>query len=118
MVSFDFQNYLLKIHPNHRYDIQTLAGGLVNFTVRARRQAAAKDTASQADDLPPSIILKQAPPYIAVLGDKAPFTQQRQVGVFSSLRGGREFLTLMPKCSWLRPLSSDSSTKEGRWHIS
>ena len=75
---FDFCSYLLKLDPSQSYSVKQLTGGLVNVTVRA-----VKCAGSSADDgrFPDhkSIVLKYAPPFVAAVGETAPFSQHRQV---------------------------------------
>ncbi|GAB1311521.1 hypothetical protein MFIFM68171_01731 [Madurella fahalii] len=78
-MEFDFQAYLSSLYPSTAYHITFLTGGLVNFTVRARRaDAGSFPSPPSPNSLPPSLILKHAPPYIATLGASAPFSQARQ----------------------------------------
>jgi len=78
--SFDFKEYLASTYPGEEFEICVLAGGLVNFTVRARRISDARRTGSHATLRDKSsFILKHAPGYIATIGESAPFTQFRQV---------------------------------------
>jgi hypothetical protein len=76
-MAFNFEAFLSKIDPYQKYEYRSLAGGLVNLTVRATK-------------LPPlvggsifpkhdTLILKYAPPFVATLGEAAPFSQDRQV---------------------------------------
>lgn len=70
MASFDFQSHLAALDPASIFtDVRTLSGSLVNLTVRAR-----KDSASQPGRFPSSIVLKYAPPFVAVVGPEAPFS--------------------------------------------
>lgn len=73
---FDFEPFLSKIDPSQKYEFQILTGGLVNLTVRAT-----KVTASGGGHFPKhgTLILKYAPPFVAALGESAPFSQDRQV---------------------------------------
>ncbi|KAK4234202.1 kinase-like domain-containing protein [Achaetomium macrosporum] len=88
-MTFDFESYLSTLYPSTTYHVTPLSGGLVNFTVRARRvdgdDASVPDSASttshpkESAPVPPqTLILKHAPPYIATLGAVAPFSQARQ----------------------------------------
>ena len=82
MADFDFPVYLQRVYPRHRYHVQRLAGGLVNYTVRARREDANEGLEpSEDDEAPSAMVLKQAPPFVAALGADAPFSQQRQVSI-------------------------------------
>ncbi|SPO04880.1 uncharacterized protein DNG_07565 [Cephalotrichum gorgonifer] len=71
-MSFDFTAYLKTLYPDAEYTVTPLDGGLVNTTVRAKRTTDAK-----AGE-PRSLILKHAPPYVAVAGPDLPFSQERQ----------------------------------------
>ena len=84
MADFDFAVYLQRVYPHHRYHVQPLAGGLVNYTVRARREAANEglEPSEDHDEAPSVMVLKQAPPFVAALGAEAPFSQQRQVSIY------------------------------------
>lgn len=75
-MSFDFKQYLASLYPDETpsWDIEVLAGGLVNLTVRAQRTVDLTKNGSAG------LILKYAPPYVAALGADAPFSQERQVG--------------------------------------
>jgi hypothetical protein len=85
----DFNLALQKIDPETNWDIHPLTGGLVNFTIRATlKQRQGHDSKqssisakSKAFDLSPyeSLIVKYAAPYIASIGNSAPFSQFRQV---------------------------------------
>ncbi|KAK9247939.1 kinase-like domain-containing protein [Lipomyces tetrasporus] len=78
---FDFDAYLAQIDPFHIWSVQRISGGLVNFTVRAYKvSSSAQDTIQKGlfDDYE-TLILKFAPPYIAALGESAPFSQVRQI---------------------------------------
>ena len=82
MGDFDFATYLERVYPHHRYHVQRLAGGLVNYTVRARRDDANEGPKPSEDgETPSAMVLKQAPPFVAALGAAAPFSQQRQVSI-------------------------------------
>lgn len=74
---FDFASYLLKLDPSQSYTVKQLTGGVVNVTVRAIK------THANAGRFPDhrTIILKYAPPYIAGIGENAPFSQIRQVSI-------------------------------------
>ncbi|PVF98173.1 hypothetical protein CPB86DRAFT_705481 [Serendipita vermifera] len=89
----DFNLTLQQIDPGTDWDIHQLTGGLVNFTIRATSRSAEPKHAQDRDlrersvtvktkvfDLSPyeSLIVKYAAPYIASIGDSAPFSQFRQ----------------------------------------
>lgn len=75
-MSFDFKAFLSKIDPSQDYEFQSVTGGLVNLTGRARKiLPSGGGTFPQHDTL----ILKYAPPFVAALGEEAPFSQARQV---------------------------------------
>lgn len=81
-MGFDFTSYLSSLYPGEEYQIQVLLGGLVNHTVRARRTDTADTPAkSGSADGPETAILKYAPPYVASIGEDAPFSQDRQVRI-------------------------------------
>lgn len=73
--SFDFKLYLKEIDPTEEYDITTLTGGLINLTVRATKTAAGSGVFPDHR----SIVLKHAPPFVASIGESAPFSPFRQV---------------------------------------
>jgi 5-methylthioribose kinase len=77
-MTFNFSAYLSKIDPTQTYAIKQLTDGVVNFTVRATKKAS---TASSQGLFPlhASLVLKQAPPYVAGVGESAPMSQFRQV---------------------------------------
>ncbi|KXX78558.1 hypothetical protein MMYC01_204521 [Madurella mycetomatis] len=77
-MEFNFQAYLSLLYPSTTYHISPLTGGLVNFTVRARRANAGSSSPSLPNSPQTSLILKYAPPYIAAVGASAPFPQARQ----------------------------------------
>jgi hypothetical protein len=88
---FDFVSYLHRLDPSQSWSVQSLPGGLVNFTVRAikSRPASGSRTENKSNGSGPwrfaehdSLILKYAPPYIAALGEGAPFDRLRQVGCY------------------------------------
>ena len=75
-MQFGFEPFLSKIDPSQKYEIQPLTGGLVNVTVRAT------NVSGHSSGFFPkhgSLILKYAPPFVAALGESAPFSQGRQV---------------------------------------
>ncbi|PMD30381.1 hypothetical protein L207DRAFT_641646 [Hyaloscypha variabilis F] len=72
---FDFEPFLSKIDPFQKYEFQTLTGGLVNLTVRATKVSPSGGIFPKQNTL----ILKYAPPFVAVLGESAPFSQDRQL---------------------------------------
>lgn len=78
MIFFNFASYLLKLDPSQSYTIKQLAGGVVNITVRAVKFPATKANASRFPEHN-TIILKYDPPYIAGVGESAPFSQVLQV---------------------------------------
>jgi hypothetical protein len=81
----DFNLALQKIDPETNWDIHPLTGGLVNFTIRATLKHDSKQNSisakSKAFNLSPyeSLIVKYAAPYVASIGNSAPFSQFRQV---------------------------------------
>jgi hypothetical protein len=77
-MTFNFSAYLSKIDPTQTYAIKQLTGGVVNLTVRATKKTS---TASSQGPFPlhASLVLKQAPPYVAGVGESAPMSQFRQV---------------------------------------
>ena len=76
-----FSNYLSTLYHGDAFDIQVLSGGLVNHTVRATRKETPSRTATDSDssNLPSTVIVKYAPPFVARIGPEAPFSQDRQV---------------------------------------
>jgi hypothetical protein len=68
-MSFDFEQYLASLYPDKTssWEVEVLAGGLVNLTMRAQR------TPEPAENGCASLILKYAPPYIDALGIDTPF---------------------------------------------
>jgi hypothetical protein len=79
MAAFDFKDFLKSVYPDENFAIEDLVGGLVNRTVRARRLSRSNISSDSVTDVPDSLILKHAPPYIAAVGEDAPFSQERQV---------------------------------------
>jgi hypothetical protein len=69
-----FESFLSKIDPSQKYEFQFLTGGLVNLTVRATKVSPSGGIFPERKTL----ILKYAPPFIAALGESAPFSQDRQ----------------------------------------
>jgi hypothetical protein len=76
-MEYDFANYLQTADPGQRYLIEKLSGGYINLTVRATKESSNLEHRSRFGH--ESIILKYAPPYIASIGESAPFSQSRQV---------------------------------------
>jgi hypothetical protein len=76
-MGFSFEVFLSKIDPSQKYECQSLTGGLVNLTARATKfpSLAGGSTFPKHDTL----ILKYAPPFVATIGEAAPFSQDRQV---------------------------------------
>ncbi|KAF3484094.1 uncharacterized protein GIQ15_03418 [Arthroderma uncinatum] len=82
-MSLDFDSYFRKLDPQNTWIVKRLTGGLVNVTVRAVRDDANKQNTA-ADKPGPfgkhqSLILKYAPPFVASVGEGAPFDQIRQI---------------------------------------
>ena len=77
-MSFDFGAFLSKIDASQTYECQPLTGGLVNLTVRARKTSPSGGGIFPKHD---TLILKNAPPFVATIGEDAPFSQDRQVSV-------------------------------------
>lgn len=100
---FDFASFLLKLDPSQSYTIKQLTGGVVNVTVRAVKSQATKASAGRFPEHG-TMILKYAPPYIAGLGESAPFSQARQVCIGNKPRCWQCGLT--PRLSLLKPLRS------------
>ena len=81
---FSFEHYLETLCPGE-IQISLLTGGLVNVTARARRTSNSSNVATCVSG-ESSFILKYAPPFIASIGEAAPFSQFRQVRLlFTSL---------------------------------
>jgi hypothetical protein len=79
-MEYDFASYLSKFDPSERYSIERLTGGLVNITVRATKEDVNPEALHRERFTGrKSVILKYAPPYVAAVGESAPFSQQRQV---------------------------------------
>ncbi|KAG8739391.1 hypothetical protein FRC12_016340 [Ceratobasidium sp. 428] len=80
-LSFDFIPILASLDPHHTYTPTPLAGGLVNLT--SRITIAPKPDSEQHECLfrqaSGSVVAKYAPPYVAAVGESAPFSQFRQV---------------------------------------
>lgn len=88
-MSFDFDSYFKKLDPLNSWTIKRLTGGLVNLTVRAMKDKYAggeNEAAGQPSSFEghQSLILKYAPPFVASVGEAAPFDQIRQVRLYSS----------------------------------
>jgi hypothetical protein len=79
---FAFKAFLANIDPVQKYEVQALTGGLVNVTVRATKPLGFGESASSLFPTHNSLILKYAPPFVATIGESAPFSQDRQVFVF------------------------------------
>jgi hypothetical protein len=77
-MAFDFPAYLTRIDPSQSYNVTKLQGGVVNFTVRASKERLQSNSGGRFPE-EESLILKQAPPYVAGVGESAPFSQFRQV---------------------------------------
>ena len=76
-MAFNFEFYLSKVDPSQKYKCQSLTGGLVNLTIRATKLSPfVDDTTFPKHD---TLILKYAPPFVAAIGETAPFSQDRQV---------------------------------------
>ncbi|PGH17960.1 hypothetical protein AJ79_00859 [Helicocarpus griseus UAMH5409] len=89
-MSFDFEAYFRQHDPTATWSIRPLTGGIVNLTVRAVRLPQDQSTrrggqnerqvlrgASKFSDHE-SLVLKYAPPYVALVGEHAPFDRVRQ----------------------------------------
>jgi hypothetical protein len=72
---FNFESFLSKIDPFQKYEFQSLTGGLVNLTVRATKVSHPGGIFPKHNTL----VLKYAPPFVATLGESAPFSRDRQV---------------------------------------
>jgi len=75
-MSFNFRRFLTRIDPSAKYETCKLSGGLVNLIDRATRVSPRGASRFPDHD---SLILKHAPPFVAALGESAPFSQDRQV---------------------------------------
>ncbi|KAI9884337.1 MAG: hypothetical protein M1823_003876 [Watsoniomyces obsoletus] len=75
---FDFSAYLSTIDPSQEYTIQYLTGGIVNVTVRATKLPSSGNADRGRFPAHDTLILKYAPPYIAGVGETAPFSTFRQ----------------------------------------
>lgn len=83
-MSFDFDYYFKRLDPLNSWTISRLTGGLVNLTVRATKNKNGNDENEAAGQFGQfkgyqSLILKYAPPFVASVGETAPFDQIRQV---------------------------------------
>ena len=77
---FDFTHYLSILDPSPDYTIDVLTGGVINFTVRATKVKGHADKHNKGRFAEQnSLVLKQAPPYMAGVGASAPISQYRQV---------------------------------------
>jgi hypothetical protein len=96
---FDFSAYLSKRDAN-RYEITSLKGGLVNLTVRAKKievlpidEREDRDTVGinipeqRRFERQETLILNYALPFVAAVGEEAPFSQFRQVKTRAQRRG-------------------------------
>ena len=59
-----------------RWEITKLSGGLINITVRVTPRRRGDDGLGRPD--PRSVVIKYAPPFVAAMGDGAPFGTFRQ----------------------------------------
>ncbi|KAK2806845.1 hypothetical protein FQN51_005645 [Onygenales sp. PD_10] len=90
-MSFNFDAYFRQHAPSETWSTQPLTGGIVNFTVRAVRSRIDPPATSPQDTGPAprgpsvrfseheSLVLKYAPPYVALVGEQAPFDRVRQL---------------------------------------
>ncbi|KAG8694477.1 hypothetical protein FRC09_009825 [Ceratobasidium sp. 395] len=80
-LSFDFVPILTALDPHHTYTTTPLAGGLVNLTSRIiiTPKPDSEQHACLFRQASGSVVAKYAPPYIAAVGESAPFSQFRQV---------------------------------------
>ena len=62
-----------------RWEVTKLSGGYINITVRASPRRGDETLASN----PRSVVIKYAPPYVAVVGEDAPFGTFRQVSTYT-----------------------------------
>ncbi|KAK2879540.1 hypothetical protein FQN49_000780 [Arthroderma sp. PD_2] len=82
-MSFNFDSYFKQLDPHNTWLVNRLTGGLVNFTVRATRVENEPKNNTSVDEpgrfgKHQSLILKYAPPFVASVGEAAPFDQIRQ----------------------------------------
>ncbi|EEQ33073.1 conserved hypothetical protein [Microsporum canis CBS 113480] len=82
-MSFDFDSYFKQLDPQNTWTVKRLTGGLVNLTVRASKSQNEESlyvAAGKAGRFgnSQSLILKYAPPFVASVGEAAPFDQARQ----------------------------------------
>ncbi|ESK93973.1 protein kinase subdomain-containing protein pkl [Moniliophthora roreri MCA 2997] len=79
--AFTAENFIAFLHdidPTISYSIIPLSGGLINSTVRAvKKPGSPQGSGSFPNEQ--SIILKHVPPFVASIGEKAPFSVYRQV---------------------------------------
>ncbi|KAG9124170.1 hypothetical protein FRC07_012595 [Ceratobasidium sp. 392] len=79
--SFDFVSILTSLDPHHNYTQTPLSGGIVNITSRI---TISPNVNFEEHECPfgqgvDSVVAKYAPPYVATIGESAPFSQSRQV---------------------------------------
>ncbi|KAG8819116.1 hypothetical protein FRB91_009400 [Serendipita sp. 411] len=78
----DFAQYLNSLDERVKWETQQLQGGLVNVTMRATplsHEAVSSSTPPKVNlNGYKSMVMKHAPPYIASIGEEAPFSQFRQ----------------------------------------
>ncbi|QRV91265.1 phosphotransferase enzyme family protein [Ceratobasidium sp. AG-Ba] len=77
-LSFDFAPFLKSLDPCHTYTSTPLSGGLNNLTSRIVVSTSSEKHECKFGSAK-SVVAKYAPPYIATIGEKAPFSQFRQI---------------------------------------
>ncbi|KAG8747909.1 hypothetical protein FRC10_010528 [Ceratobasidium sp. 414] len=80
-LSFDFAPIFASLDPYHTYTATPLSGGLINLTSRITisPNSGTEEHECPFGPVPISVVAKYAPPYIAAIGESAPFSQFRQV---------------------------------------
>ncbi|QRV91264.1 phosphotransferase enzyme family protein [Ceratobasidium sp. AG-Ba] len=76
---FDFEPLLTSLDPHHTYTSTPLSGGLVNLTVRVTISPSAQEHECLFKETGSTCVAKYAPPYVATIGENAPFDQFRQI---------------------------------------
>ncbi|KAF8609508.1 hypothetical protein BDV93DRAFT_540783 [Ceratobasidium sp. AG-I] len=82
-LDFDFTSILATLDPYHVYSASKLSGGFVNLTARITIAWKELDSVVEEHECilggASSVVAKYAPPYVAALGEDAPFSQYRQI---------------------------------------
>ncbi|KAG8681456.1 hypothetical protein FRC08_015631, partial [Ceratobasidium sp. 394] len=80
-LSFNFAPILTSFDPHHTYTATRLSGGFLNLTSRITisPNSSTEEHECPFGPAPASAVAKYAPPYFAMIGESAPFSQFRQV---------------------------------------